>query len=228
MPERDSHGHRLSRLRGLYGIVGDDGPLAPLDWARALSLGGAGVLQLRFKRLSPREALAVARAIREALPRALLLIDDRPDLALLCGADGVHVGDLDLSPADCRAVLGPALLIGATARSASAGRLALAAGADHLGVGPVFPSRTKPLDAPPLGLEGLARICRELAPTPIVAISGIDAGNIEAVARAGARAAAVIGAVGASQEPEGAARALAAAFERGGSPPAPALGEGGG
>lgn len=210
-----SHADRLARLSGLYGLVGDEGPLPAIEWACALDRGGARVLQLRFKRSAPGEALALARAIREALPRALILFDDRPDLALLSGADGVHVGDTDLSPHDCRAIVGPDLLIGATARSEALGRVALAAGADHLGVGPIYPSQTKPLALPPLGPGALGQLCRALHPAPIVAISGIRLHNIEAVARAGARCAAVSAAVGRAADPEVATRALVLAFERG-------------
>ncbi len=207
-----SHDLRLQRLRGLYGIVGDGGPLEPLEWARALAGGGACAIQLRCKRSTPRQALALARAIRAALPDALLIVDDRPDLAVLAGADGVHVGDEDLSPSDARAVVGPDRLVGVTARSSVAARNAIQAGADHLGVGPVFPSRTKTLDVPSLGLAGLRAVCRTASPVPVVAISGIDRGNIEDVARTGAACAAVVTAVGASADPLDATRQLCAAF----------------
>jgi thiamine-phosphate pyrophosphorylase len=209
------HDQRLQRLHGLYGIVGDEGPLAPLEWARALANGGACAIQLRFKRSTPREALALARSIRAALPDALLIIDDRPDLAVLADADGVHVGDEDLPPTEARAVVGPDRLVGVTARSSSAARAAVQAGADHLGVGPVFPSRTKTIDAPSLGLAGLRTVCRTAAPVPVVAISGIDEGNIGEVARTGAACAAVIAAVGSSEDPLDATRQLAAAFVAG-------------
>lgn len=206
------HASRLARLHGFYGIVGDEGPLPPFDWARALHAGGACALQLRLKRSTPREALALARAVRQALPDALLLLNDRPDIAVLAGADGVHVGDEDLSPADARRVVGPELLVGSTARDGASARRALAEGADHLGVGPVFPSRTKPLDVPALGLAGLAAVCRAVAPAPVVAISGIEERTAADVARAGAACAAAIGAVGSSPDPVDATRRLASAF----------------
>ncbi|HUB06685.1 MAG TPA: thiamine phosphate synthase [Myxococcales bacterium] len=209
------HAARLARLSGFYGIVGDEGPLPPVAWAKALWAGGACAVQLRFKRSTPREALALAREIRAALPEALLIVDDRPDLAVLAGADGVHVGETDLTPADARRVVGPALLVGATARNGGAAREALAAGADHLGVGPVFPSRTKALDVPALGLAGLSAVCRAVAPAPVVAISGIDEKNIAAVAGTGAACAAAIGAVGGSADPLDATRRLASAFTAG-------------
>jgi thiamine-phosphate pyrophosphorylase len=209
------HDLRLQRLHGLYGIVGDEGPLEPTEWARALAGGGACAIQLRFKRSTPREALALARAVRAALPDALLIVDDRPDLAVLADADGVHVGDEDISPAQARAVVGPNRLVGVTARSSVGARDAIAGGADHLGVGPVFPSRTKPLDVPSLGLAGLRAVCRTTAPVPVVAVSGIDLGSIGDVAGAGAACAAVIAAVSGSGDPLDATRKLAAAFVAG-------------
>ncbi|MHB8417134.1 MAG: thiamine phosphate synthase [Myxococcales bacterium] len=215
MSDRPQHDARLGRLDGFYGIVGDEGPLAPLPWAAALWKGGACAIQLRFKRVAPREALALALAVRAALPEALLIVDDRPDLALLAGADGVHVGEGDLSAAEARRVVGPTMLVGATARNGSAAREAIAAGADHLGVGPVFPSRTKELDVPALGLAGLAAVCRAVAPAPVVAISGIDERNIAQVAGTGAACAAAIAAVGGSPNPLDATRRLASAFASG-------------
>ena len=110
-----------------------------------------------MKRAPAGEVLAAARAIVAlARGRALVLVNDRPDLALLAGADGVHLGADDLPVAKARALLGPALLVGRTARTVEDGHAALAAGADHLGFGPVFASGTKPLDVPLRGLETLA------------------------------------------------------------------------
>jgi thiamine-phosphate pyrophosphorylase len=205
---------RLSKLRGLYGVV-DDGAefeLLPLTWAKALADGGCSVIQLRFKRTPAREALAQARRIRAELPEVLLLVNDRIDLALLAEADGVHLGEGDLPVAEARGLLGPERLIGATVRNSAAGRDRIAEGADYLGAGPVFASSTKPLDTQPLGTNGLQQLCRALPETPVVAISGIDAANIAAVARTGARAAAVIGAIGRARDPEQVARLLSERF----------------
>jgi len=208
----------LTRLRGVYGIV-DDGPgfeLSPVAWARALTQGGASVIQLRFKRTPMGEALAQARTIRRENPGVLLLVNDRVDLALLCDADGVHLGEHDLPIADARRLLGPERVIGATIRNAGEGAARLSEGANYLGAGPVFASATKSIEVPLLGVEGLRRICETLGEAPVVAISGIDEHNIASVVAAGARAAAVIGAVGKAADPASAARRLSAAFE--GSP----------
>lgn len=206
---------RLRRLHGLYGIVGDQGPLEPIEWARALGAGGACAVQLRFKRSTPREALALARAVRAALPDSLLIVNDRPDLAVLAEADGVHLGEEDFPVDMAREVVGPDRLVGVTARTSLASKAAIGAGADYLGVGPVFPSRTKSLDVPALGLAGLGAICRTASPVPVVAISGIDLTSIAGVARSGAACAAAIAAVGESGNPADAARQLAAAFVAG-------------
>jgi thiamine-phosphate pyrophosphorylase len=206
---------RLQQLRGLYGIVDDGLELAPLPWARALAGGGASVIQLRFKQTPMGEALAQARRIRRELPGILLLINDRVDLALLCEADGVHLGEHDLAIAEARRQLGAERLIGATARNLAEGAARLDEGADHLGAGPVFASATKPMAIPLLGLEGLRRICQALPGTPVVAISGIDEENIGSVASSGARAAAVIGAVGRAADPLGTAKRLSQRFALG-------------
>jgi thiamine-phosphate pyrophosphorylase len=203
---------RLARLRGLYAIVGD---VDPVGRAEAAMAGGVRVVQIRMKRAPAGEILEVARRIvRLAQERALVLVNDRPDLALLSGADGVHLGDEDLPVPEARALLGEALLVGRTSRTLEAARAALAAGADHVGYGPVFPSLTKPLDLPPRGLEALAATCAAL-PAPVVAISGITLENVAAVAAAGAAAAAVIGDLFERGPPQARAAALAAAFERG-------------
>lgn len=209
----DRHAARLARLAGLYAIVGDDEPVARAEAAVA---GGASVIQLRLKRAPAGTVLEVARRLVELCrDRALVIVNDRADLALLSGADGVHLGADDLPVDAARALVGPGLLVGRTARSVADARAALAAGADHVGFGPVFASATKPLDVVPCGLETLAATCAAL-PAPVVAISGIDLSNIARVAGAGARCAAVIGALGEGAEVRERAAALARAFAEGG------------
>jgi thiamine-phosphate pyrophosphorylase len=209
---RRARAARLARLRGLYAIVGDDDPAGRAEAAVA---GGAAVVQVRMKRAPAGAVLeATRRIVALAAGRALVLVNDRPDLALLAGADGVHLGDEDLPVEEARRLLGEALLVGRTARTAEDALAALAAGADHVGYGPVFPSLTKPLDVAPRGLEALAATCAAV-PAPVVAISGITLENVAAVARAGAAAAAVIGDLFDHGDPRARAAALSAAFARG-------------
>jgi thiamine-phosphate pyrophosphorylase len=203
---------RLALLSGLYAIVGGSDPIAQ---AEAVLSGGAAAIQVRMKAARPSEVLEVSRRIVAlSSGRALVLVNDRADLALLSGADGVHVGEEDLPVAEARRLLGPDRLVGWTARTVEEARQGIAQGADHVGFGPVFPSRTKSMGPPPRGIAGLAAACREL-PVPVVAISGIGRENIAEVARAGAACAAVIEALFGAGDPRRNAAELAHAFAAG-------------
>jgi thiamine-phosphate pyrophosphorylase len=203
------HAARLERLRGLYAIV------ASTAEADAALAGGAAVVQVRLKEAPAGSVLAVARAVVAlAAGRALVLVNDRADLALLSGADGVHVGDEDLPAEEARRLVGPGLLVGRTTRTLAEARAALAAGADHVGFGPVFATRTKALSVPPRGLALLREVATSL-PAPVIAIGGIGPGEIGEVARAGAACAAVVGALFAGGDPVANARTLAERFEAG-------------
>jgi thiamine-phosphate pyrophosphorylase len=200
---------RRARLRGLYAIVSRP------EEARAAIDGGAAAVQVRVKGAPSGEVLRVAREV-VALSggRALVIVNDRADLALLSGADGVHLGDEDLPVAEARRLLGPDLLVGRTARTLAEARAALADGADHVGFGPIFGSRSKALAVAPRGTAALAEVAAALD-APVVAIGGIDAGTIGEVARAGAACAAVIEALFGAGDPALNARRLAAAFAAG-------------
>ena len=189
-------------------------PLA--EKAARLLAGGARVLQLRMKRTPPREALAAAREVVAACHRAgaLCLLNDRVDLALLSGADGVHVGDEDLPPEAARELLGPARLVGVTVRNAAGARAAKAAGADYVGVGPVFGTTTKQVPAPVLGVEAFGAVVRE-CPLPVVGIGGVGLSNIAQVAAAGAHCAAVASDALMAADISEQVRRLSAAFDTG-------------
>lgn len=211
-PEASAGAARRARLGGLYVIVG--GP-DPVEQARAAIAGGARVVQVRVKDAPAGAVLEVARrVVALAAGRALVIVNDRADLALLSGADGVHLGDEDLPVAEARRLLGPDLLVGSTTRTLEEARAALAEGADHVGFGPIFATRTKALPVPPRGLDGLAAVTAAL-PAPVVAIGGIGQDTIAGVARAGAACAAVIEAVYGAGDPAANAAVLAAAFEAG-------------
>ncbi len=208
MPTTDGAARR-ARLGGLYVLVRSP------EEARAAVSGGARVVQVRLKGAPAGEVLeASRRVVALAAGRALVLVNDRADLALLSGADGVHLGDEDLPVGEARRLLGPGLLVGRTTRTLEEGRAALRDGADHVGYGPIFPSRTKPLPVAPRGLDGLREVAAGLG-APVVAISGIDLSNVADVARAGAACAAVIDAVFGAGDPEQNAARLVAAFEAG-------------
>ncbi len=200
---------RLSRLRGLYAIVGG---ADPVEQARAAVAGGAAVVQVRLKDRPSGEVLEVARRVVEAARgKALVILNDRADLAVLAGADGVHLGDQDLPPADARRMVGEDRLVGRTARTFEEARAAIAAGADHVGLGPIYATRTKAIAVPPRGAETLREVCAGLG-APVVAIGGVDLPHVGEVAAAGAACAAAVEAIFGSGDAEANARALAFAF----------------
>jgi thiamine-phosphate pyrophosphorylase len=212
LPASPARSSRLLRLRGLYALVGGADPLGQA--AQALD-GGAAVLQLRVKDRPAAEVLELAtRLVRLARGRALVIVNDRADLAVLAGADGVHLGEEDLPVAAARALVGPDLLVGRSTRTLEEALAALADGADHVGFGPVFATTTKAIAEAPRGLARLAEVARSL-PAPVVAIGGIGLDTMGAVAGAGAAAAAVIGALFDHAEPRRRAEALAVAFAAG-------------
>ncbi|MFP4058519.1 MAG: thiamine phosphate synthase [Candidatus Brocadiia bacterium] len=176
--------------------------------ARAALRGGADALQLREKDLPDRQLLDLARALREATREhdALLVVNDRPDIALLADADGVHLGPDDLPLRAARRLLGPRRLLGATANSPERAAQAEAEGADYLGCGALFPSATKP-DREVVGPGRLAAVAAA-ARIPVFAIGGIGPDTLDQVAEAGACRVAVCAAVVGAEDVEAAARAL--------------------
>ncbi len=158
--------------------------------------GGATAIQLRWKTGPLTEALHVGRVMRELCHRAgvLFIVNDRADLALALEADGVHVGLSDLPVEEARGLLGSEAVIGFSPETLDQALAAEQAGADYLGVGPVFPTSTKPDAGPAVGLEHLRRIAAAVR-IPVVGIGGITAENAAAVIEAGAVGVAVISAV---------------------------------
>lgn len=178
--------------------------------AQGLIAAGVDVLQLRDKRLADRELIDRARRLRR-LTRAgsaLLVINDRPDVAALAEADGVHVGQEELSVKDARSIVGAESLIGVSAHSIRQARQAVLDGANYLGVGPTFPSGTKHFDRLP-GLELLRAVAAEIR-LPAFAIGGITAENLDQVRSTGFGRIAVGGAVLGAEDPAQAAREIKA------------------
>lgn len=204
-------------IAGLY-VITDAGLFAGrghVDVARAALAGGARILQLRDKHTPDEELLPIARLVRKLADDAgaLFIVNDRIELALAAGADGIHLGQEDMPCRRARS-LWPAGIIGVSIDDAATARQAEADGADYLGVGPIFGTRTKGDAGPAVGLEQIAR-ARAASSLPIVAIGGISAANIASVAAAGAECAAVISAVVSAPDMEQATRELCRAFAGG-------------
>ncbi|PTL82755.1 thiamine phosphate synthase [Vitiosangium sp. GDMCC 1.1324] len=209
---------RPSLPRGLYVLCDDTvRPELPLgEKAARLLAGGARVVQLRMKRTPLRAGLAAAREVVAACRRAgaVCLVNDRVDLALLAGAHGVHVGDEDLPPEAARQLLGPEGLVGVTVRNLADAQAARAAGADYVGLGPVFGTTTKQVPAPVLGLVGFAAVAR-VSPLPVVGIGGVKLENIAELAATGAYGGAVASDALLAEDIAERVRRLSAAFDRG-------------
>ncbi|MSP63217.1 MAG: thiamine phosphate synthase [Myxococcales bacterium] len=181
--------------------------------ARALLDGGARILQLRMKGASAAALLAVVDEMRPLCRRreATLIINDRLDVALAGGADGVHLGQDDLPLAAARALAPPGFLIGVSTHGEAQAFAASDGGADYIGFGPVFATATKENPDPVVGLGALTALCRRVR-IPVVAIGGISLDHVPEVVAAGAAAAALIAAVNGAPDVAAAARQVTAAF----------------
>jgi thiamine-phosphate pyrophosphorylase len=166
-----------------------------IDAARALIRAGCTLLQYRNKAGSSREMLSHARELRRlASGKVTLIMNDRADLALAAGFDGVHVGRDDLSVEAVRRIVGPKLIIGTSTHNAEQVREADAANPDYIAIGPVFATASKANPDPAVGLEGV-RAARSLTQRPLVAIGGITADTARSVIAAGADGLALISAL---------------------------------
>jgi thiamine-phosphate pyrophosphorylase len=200
------------RLQGarLYVITPDVAPDQIVEIAVAAQRGGADVVQLRDKTLGRRELLTLARRLRELLAESLFIVNDYVDIALLSEADGVHLGQDDLSAAAARKIADNRLIIGMSASSVEAARKAVKEGADYLGSGPAFATPIK-AQKPVIGPQGVAEIAAAVgAKVPVFAIGGIDEKNVAELAAAGVLRASVIRAVAEAKDPEQATRRLRA------------------
>ena len=175
--------------------------------------GGAGLIQIREPEASDRELLAWLRNVREvtAGAGALLVVNDRPDLALLCEADGVHVGQADLPPAEVRRLVGPSLILGRSTHGPEDVIAASREPVDYLGLGPLCDTATKGLAG-----RGPALIAaQERTTLPVFGIGGLTVASLPAFVEAGLRRAAVSAAVCSAADPEAVTRALLAALPEG-------------
>lgn len=179
--------------------------------------GGVTVVQLRAPHWKKRAVAECARELLRLMPASVpLIINDHADVARAVGAAGVHVGQKDLSPEDCRLVVGPDAIVGLSisnddelSRPAVDDVSRFSPAVDYIGIGPVFPTGTKKDAAPVVGLEGLRRLL-ETAPVPAVAIGGISEVNARSVYETGVSGIAVVSAICGKNDPEAAAQTLLA------------------
>ena len=180
-----------------------------VEIVRAAVAGGVTVVQLREKNCSTRDFLELGRALlAELKPCAVpLLINDRVDIALAIGADGVHIGQSDMPYALARKLLGPAAIIGLSVESLADALAAEPLDVAYLGLSPVFSTATKTDLQPPLGLEGI-RAIQAVSRHKLVAIGGVNAENVQSICAAGAQGVAVVSAICSAADPLQASRDL--------------------
>ena len=186
------------------------------DAVRAAATNGAGMIQLREKNLSGVEMIRLADEMREVLEGTgcAFTVNDRVDVAMACGADGVHLGQEDFPVSRARKMAGDTLFYGVTAGKSEWASRAAAEDADYIGVGPVYATGSKADARAPIGPEGFRRIIEHAPGLPAVAIGGIGVENVEPVIEAGASGVAVIGAVMGASDPGAATRELRNRIER--------------
>ncbi len=197
----------MKELERLYAIADratlDARGMSVGEFAREMARAGVGVLQYRDKVGAPNEVLRAAQEIAAEFEGidCVLILNDRPDLALLAGW-GVHVGHLDMSPVDVRKVVGVGRVIGVSTHNEAQVAVAELGAADYVAIGPVFATASKSDTEPVVGLEGV-RLARALTRKSLVAIGGITRENARSVIEAGADSVAVIGALLAAGERPG-------------------------
>lgn len=190
----------------------------PEDVLRPALQAGVDVVQLRDKSADDREITEAGRVFRRLCDAydALFIVNDQPDVAIACAADGVHLGQEDQKPEEVRRLIGPDSLIGLSTHSAD--QIAAAMDVDYISIGPVYRTPTKP-EYEPVGLE-LVRYAAEHAPVPFFAIGGIDGSNVNDVVAAGASRIAVVRAIRDAEDPGEASRQLKAQITDGAGIPA--------
>lgn len=189
------------------------GPREVPEVVEAALQAGARAVQLRNKGDDPRELLALGRELRDLTRShgALLFVNDRVDLALALGADGVHVGPHDLPVAAVRRLVPAGFLVGRSADDPAVARTAVADGADYIGCGTVYRTTTKRDAGDVIGLQGLAAVAAAV-PVPVVAIGGITVERAAEIPTTGAAGVAVVGAVMAAEDPGAAVRRILEAW----------------
>jgi thiamine-phosphate pyrophosphorylase len=198
----------------LYAILDASLTPDPAALARKLAAAGVQLMQLRDKRGTSRKIHEETRELRSLQGRGVrIIVNDRPDIAAITGASGVHVGQDDLPVEDARKICKPPLWVGVSTHNLNQLREADATSADYIAVGPVFPTETKENPDPVVGLE-LLRAARQLTRKPLVAIGGITIESAAEVYAAGADSLAVIRDLALAANPQQRAREYLAVAER--------------
>lgn len=204
---------------GLYLIINLDwhvrDSISPMEFCRKVLRGGCSAVQLRFKKTFDSVVVEAARGLRKITEKSdvPLIINDRPDIALLCGADGVHVGQDDLPP---RVVSGlfAGLFVGFSTHTIEQVRKVRGRYVDYIGFGPLFGTKSKKSLYSPTGIERLRRAA-EVSKVPVVAIGGINEKNCRRIAKAGVRRAAVLSCLYRSRNPKHTARIIHEILQKG-------------
>ncbi len=201
---------RILQAARLYVLVAQEQCRLGLEATVAGAIkGGAGIIQLREKGLDDRRLVERARNMQKicAKNEAILIVNDRPDIALLAGAAGVHLGQDDLSPSDVRKMAGEQLLIGRSTHGVDEVKRAVEEGVDYIAIGAMYESRTKE-NTISAGLKLAEQVAEMALEVPIFAIGGIKKDNIEDLKRVGVRRIAVSSAITSEADPLESARAL--------------------
>lgn len=209
LPGQAARNPQLAKLYAakLYVITPDAEADRVVDVATAAHRGGADVIQLRHKTLPRGELLDLARRVRGLITDALFVVNDHVDIALLSGADGVHLGPDDITAQSARKVAGDRLLIGVSASAADA----VPPEADYAGCGPAFATPLKPRKEV-IGPEGVVAVSKAVS-IPVFAVGGIDESNVGQLTALGIRRVCVIRAVADAADPEAATRRLRAMLD---------------
>ncbi|MBN2716278.1 MAG: thiamine phosphate synthase [Deltaproteobacteria bacterium] len=186
---------------GFYGILTD--PYVGYEQlTRVMVEKHVRIIQLRMKDVADSAVLNMARKLRPIIPaETKFIINDNPQIALECGADGVHLGQTDMTYAEARKLLGPEAIIGLSTHNPQQTRDACALLPDYIGIGPVYATPTKKIADPVLGISGMQQMLA-LATVPAVCLGGIDHDNVDAVLEGGATNICAVRCINASHQPE--------------------------
>lgn len=205
----------LGRTHFVAHHSGEGEPAHAVQLIKRVLAAGVPVVRLRSEHSADRARYDLARAIAYLCRQAgaTFLVDDRVDIALAAGADGVHLGDQGIPVREARRLLGPGAVVGATTRNAADARRLVREGATYLGTGPCYPGSALGAIPSPVGPAGIPSVA-SLAGVPVIATGGVSEISVPELMSAGAYGVAVRGALAGAQDPEAAARSLLAAVGR--------------